>query len=114
MAGSEQRGAASGPRTAIEVTNVSKIYRRYSRRRQFATLKSALLSRSLVRDLAPDETFPALKDVTFTVDITSPASAEDIARLVETVNAHCPVLDILQQPVPVHGDVRLNGAPIDA
>jgi putative redox protein len=57
---------------------------------------------------------PGFQDVTFTVDITSPASAEDIARLVETVNAHCPVLDILQQPVPVHGDVRLNGAPIDA
>ena len=38
---------------AIEVTHVSKIYRRYGRRRQFATLKSALLSRSLVRDLEP-------------------------------------------------------------
>ncbi len=52
---------------AIEVTHVSKIYRRYSRRRQFATLKSALLSRSLIRDLRPDETFRALDDVTFTV-----------------------------------------------
>ena len=31
------------------------------RRRQFATLKSALLSRSLIRDLQPDETFPALQ-----------------------------------------------------
>ncbi len=46
---------------AIEVTHVSKIYRRYSRRRQFATLKSALLSGSLVRDLKPDETFTALQ-----------------------------------------------------
>ena len=36
----------------------SKIYRRYSHKTQFATLKSALLSRSLVRDLRPDETFP--------------------------------------------------------
>ncbi len=52
---------------AIEVTNVSKIYQRYSRRRQFATLKSALLSRSLIRDLRPDETFPAIRDVTFAV-----------------------------------------------
>ena len=52
---------------AIELNNVSKVYRRYSRRRQFATLKSALLSRSLVRDLAPDETFPAVQDVTFTL-----------------------------------------------
>jgi ABC-type polysaccharide/polyol phosphate transport system ATPase subunit len=52
---------------AIDLVNVSKMYRRYSRRRQFATLKSALLSRSLVRDLHPDETFAAVKDVTFTV-----------------------------------------------
>jgi ABC-type polysaccharide/polyol phosphate transport system ATPase subunit len=52
---------------AIEVTHASKIYRRYSRRRQFATLKSALLSRSLVRDLEPEETFAAVKDVSFTL-----------------------------------------------
>src|SRR5215207_3519571 len=51
--------------TAIELTNVSKVYRRYSRKRQFATLKSALLSRSLVRDLNPEDTFPAVQDVTF-------------------------------------------------
>ena len=50
---------------AIELTNVSKVYRRYSRKRQFATLKSALLSRSLVRDLNPEETFPAVQDVTY-------------------------------------------------
>jgi ABC-type polysaccharide/polyol phosphate transport system ATPase subunit len=52
---------------AIELTHVSKIYRRYSRRRQFTTLKSALLSGSLIRDLKPDETFTAVQDVTFTV-----------------------------------------------
>jgi ABC-type polysaccharide/polyol phosphate transport system ATPase subunit len=52
---------------AIEVRNASKVYRRYGRHRQFATLKSALLSGSLVRDLRPDETFPALTDVTFDV-----------------------------------------------
>ena len=48
---------------AIEVTGVTKVYRRYARRRQFATLKSALLSGSLIRDLEPDETFPALQNV---------------------------------------------------
>src|SRR5437762_9603500 len=51
---------------AIELTRVSKIYRRYSGR-QFATLKSALLQRSILRDLQPSETFPALTDVSFTV-----------------------------------------------
>src|SRR3989475_11771415 len=52
--------------TAIELTNVTKIYRRYTGR-QFSTLKSALLQRSLMRDLQPSETFPALTDVSFTV-----------------------------------------------
>jgi hypothetical protein len=51
---------------AIELHNVSKIYRKYSGR-QFATLKSALLQRSILRDLSPTETFPALTDVSFSV-----------------------------------------------
>src|SRR5579864_642886 len=51
---------------AIELLNVSKIYRRYSGR-QFATLKSALLQRSLLRDLQPAQTFQALQDVSFSV-----------------------------------------------
>jgi ABC-type polysaccharide/polyol phosphate transport system ATPase subunit len=52
---------------AIELNHVSKIYQRYNRRRQFATLKSALLSGSLIRDLRPDDTFAAVRDVSFTV-----------------------------------------------
>jgi len=52
--------------TAIELTDVSKIYRRYGGR-QFATLKSALLQRSILRDMQPSETFPALRNVSFKV-----------------------------------------------
>ena len=51
---------------AIELTNVSKVYRKYSGK-QFATLKSALLQRSILRDLQPSETFPALAGVSFAV-----------------------------------------------
>jgi ABC-type polysaccharide/polyol phosphate transport system ATPase subunit len=51
---------------AIELTDVSKVYRRYGGR-QFATLKSALLQRSLMRDLQPSETFQALRGVSFRV-----------------------------------------------
>jgi ABC-type polysaccharide/polyol phosphate transport system ATPase subunit len=51
---------------AIELAGVSKVYRRYGGR-QFSTLKSALLGRSILRDLNPSETFPALQDVSFTV-----------------------------------------------
>jgi ABC-type polysaccharide/polyol phosphate transport system ATPase subunit len=52
---------------AIEVVNVSKVYRRYAQKKQFATLKSAILSGSLLGDLKPDETFQALRGVSFEV-----------------------------------------------
>jgi ABC-type polysaccharide/polyol phosphate transport system ATPase subunit len=52
---------------AIELVNASKVYRRFSHRKQFSTLKSALLSRSLISSLRPDETFPALTNVTVSV-----------------------------------------------
>ena len=52
---------------AIELDHVTKVYRRHGRSRQFATLKSALLTGSLVRHLRPDESFSALSDVSVTV-----------------------------------------------
>ncbi len=52
---------------AIEVRGVQKTYRRYGRRRQFGTLKSALLSGRFLRELRPDDTFDALKAVSFDV-----------------------------------------------
>ena len=53
--------------TAIDVRDVTKVYRRYAHKKQFATLKSALLSRSLIQDLKPEETFAALKGISFAV-----------------------------------------------
>jgi ABC-type polysaccharide/polyol phosphate transport system ATPase subunit len=52
---------------AIEAGHVTKVYRRYARRRRFATLKSALLSGTFFRDLRPDDVFAAVKDVSFAV-----------------------------------------------
>ena len=52
---------------SIRVRDVHKVYRRYGRRKQFATLKSALLSGSVLRDLHPDTVFEALKGVSFDV-----------------------------------------------
>ena len=52
---------------AIELDQVTKLYRRHGHRRQFATLKSALLTGSLVHDLQPNETFRALSEVSLTV-----------------------------------------------
>jgi len=58
---------ASTSRPAIQVVRASKLYRRYAHRKQFATLKSALLTRSLISNLEPEETFTALNDITVTV-----------------------------------------------
>jgi ABC-type polysaccharide/polyol phosphate transport system ATPase subunit len=50
---------------AISSSHVSKNYRLWGRKSQFATLKSALLKRDL--KLAPEATVPALRDVSFAI-----------------------------------------------
>jgi ABC-type polysaccharide/polyol phosphate transport system ATPase subunit len=50
----------------IALANVSKSYRLWGKRSQFATLKSALLGRDLKP--APEASIPALKDINFTVE----------------------------------------------
>ncbi len=52
---------------AIELDHVTKVYRRHGHSRRYATLKSALLTGSLARDLRPEESFLALKDVSATI-----------------------------------------------
>ncbi len=52
---------------AVRVSDVTKVYQRYAHRKQFRTLKSALLTGSLIDDLKPEETFSALSGVTFNV-----------------------------------------------
>src|SRR4029078_13497243 len=53
---------------AGEVREVRKIYRRYGRRKSFGTLKSALLSGGVLRNLRPDTTFLALDGVSLDVE----------------------------------------------
>jgi ABC-type polysaccharide/polyol phosphate transport system ATPase subunit len=90
---------------AIEVVNVSKIYRRYSGRRQFATLKSALLSRSLIRDLRPDETFSALRDVS--VDVPAGRTLGVIGRNGSGKSTLLKLVAGITKPTT--GTVRVNG-----
>jgi ABC-type polysaccharide/polyol phosphate transport system ATPase subunit len=58
--------ASTRPAPAIELHNVTKVYRRYGSR-HFATLKSALMQRSILTELQPHETFAALSDLSIRV-----------------------------------------------
>jgi putative redox protein len=49
-------------------------------------------------------------DVRGTVHLKSSAPAADLAKLKEVVDAHCPVLDILREPVPVDLKLRTERA----
>jgi uncharacterized OsmC-like protein len=44
---------------------------------------------------------PGYQRIEATVTLDSPASEDDLRRLKEAVDRHCPVLDILRNPVPV-------------
>ena len=56
---------------------------------------------------ALDEDVPAgFSEVHGTISIDSDASDEDIERLRQAVNRHCPVLDDLRKPVPVDLQIK--------
>ena len=64
MSSSRVSGAAG---VAVRAHELRKSYRRFLHQNQFRTLKSALLTGSLLSDLTPDQTFTALDGVSFEV-----------------------------------------------
>ena len=46
-------------------------------------------------------TRPGFQSISGTVDIKSSSSKTEIDKLIDTVNTHCPVLDILSKGVPI-------------
>jgi uncharacterized OsmC-like protein len=42
------------------------------------------------------------------VNLVSSASADEVNRLIEAVNRHCPVLDMLSKPVPTQFETRVT------
>ncbi len=56
---------------------------------------------------------PGYQKIAYETLIDSPASAEDLRKLVHTVETHCPVLDTLQRAIEVSGKVTANGQPLE-
>jgi uncharacterized OsmC-like protein len=50
---------------------------------------------------AADGVRPGFQRITGTVSFDSSASAEDLQRLKQVVDAHCPVLDLFSNPTPI-------------
>ena len=57
---------------------------------------------------------PGYKRITFETTLNSPADEDKLRTLIDTVEKHCPVLDILTRSIPVNGSVKLNGRTLDA
>lgn len=55
---------------------------------------------------------PGYQAIRGTVELISSASDEQLQKLREIVNTHCPVLDILSQPVPVELELRVTEAAV--
>jgi ABC-type polysaccharide/polyol phosphate transport system ATPase subunit len=90
---------------AIEVRDVHKVYRRYGRRKHFGTLKSALLSGGLLRQLRPDEVLPALDGVSFDV-----AAGRTFGIIGRNGSGKSTMLKLIAGiGKPTSGDVRVTG-----
>jgi ABC-type polysaccharide/polyol phosphate transport system ATPase subunit len=88
---------------AISLQNVSKSYRLWGRRSQFATLKSALLKRDV--KLSPEASIEALRDVSFAVD-----AGEAFGIIGRNGSGKSTLLKIITGILkPTQGTVAVNG-----
>lgn len=55
-----------------------------------------------------DSVRPGFTQVRVVVDVQGPETPERYAELQETVEAHCPVLDLTVNPTPVASELRVN------
>jgi ABC-type polysaccharide/polyol phosphate transport system ATPase subunit len=90
---------------AIVAEAVTKRYRRFAHKNQLRTLKSALLTGSVLSDLRPDETFTALEDVSFEV-----ARGSTFAVIGENGSGKSTLLKLVAGITrPTRGRLRVDG-----
>ena len=62
---------------------------------------------------ALEQNTPAgFNEITYKTTIKSSADEEEIKKLVEAVEAHCPLLDTLKRPIIVKGKVNIVRSPV--
>src|SRR6187549_2122377 len=90
---------------AIEVRDVRKTYRRYGRRKSFGTLKSAILTGRVARDLKEADAFDALKGVSF--DVPTGKTFGIVGRNGSGKSTMLKLIAGIGRPTS--GDVKVNG-----
>lgn len=59
-----------------------------------------------------DDIRAGYQKIVFETEVVSSASREELHKLAQMVEKHCPVLNTLQEPVEVTGTVMINGQPL--
>lgn len=57
---------------------------------------------------------PGYQKITYETILKSSAPEEELHKLIDAVETHCPVLDTLVRPIEVTGKVTINGALVPA
>ena len=101
-----ERGTGGlGEEPAVRVAGVTKLYRRYGRKKTVGTLKSALLSGMGRRALSPDSAVPAIVDLSFEV-----AAGEMVGVVGPNGSGKSTLLKLLAGIVrPTRGSVEVRG-----